>query len=113
MFLLFKIFSVCKLKRDSVTVIEAATRITYCYIKDCFTDKHDLTSNAVLCVIIADLCWSMAELLWQHSHEIIRIVCNYYFCLCIGTDKDAENLMKLFIKLGFYTNRYDNLTGKW
>ena len=102
----------CKLKRDSVTVIKAATRVTYCYIKYCFADKRDLISDAVLCIIIADLCWSMAGLLGQHSHEIISIVYIYYFCLWIGTDKDAENLMKLFIKLGFYTNRYDNLTGK-
>lgn len=30
----------------------------------------------------------------------------------VGTDRDAENLTKLFMWLGFYTNRYDNLTGK-
>ncbi len=30
----------------------------------------------------------------------------------VGTDKDAEALTKLFIKLGFYTNRYDDLTGR-
>ncbi len=30
----------------------------------------------------------------------------------VGTDRDAEALSKLFINLGFYTNRYDNLRGK-
>ena len=30
----------------------------------------------------------------------------------VGTDRDAEALMKLFIHLGFYTNRYDDLKGK-
>lgn len=30
----------------------------------------------------------------------------------VGTDRDAEALMKLFIYLGFYTNRYDNLKGR-
>ena len=30
----------------------------------------------------------------------------------VGTDRDAENLTKLLIWLGFFTNRYDNLTGK-
>ena len=28
-----------------------------------------------------------------------------------GTDRDAESLTRLFIHLGFYTNRYDNLKG--
>ena len=28
-----------------------------------------------------------------------------------GTDKDADALTRLFINLGFYTNRFDNLTG--
>jgi hypothetical protein len=30
----------------------------------------------------------------------------------IGTDKDAESLTRLFIYLGFYTNRFDNLKGQ-
>lgn len=30
----------------------------------------------------------------------------------VGTDRDADSLVKLFIYLGFYTNRYDDLTGK-
>ena len=30
----------------------------------------------------------------------------------MGTDKDADALVRLFIHLGFYTNRYDDLTGK-
>ena len=29
-----------------------------------------------------------------------------------GTDHDAEALTRLFIHLGFYTNRYDNLKGR-
>lgn len=29
----------------------------------------------------------------------------------IGTDRDAKALTRLFIYLGFYTNRYDNLKG--
>lgn len=30
----------------------------------------------------------------------------------VGTDRDAEALAKLFMHLGFYTNRYDDLKGK-
>lgn len=30
----------------------------------------------------------------------------------IGTDKDADALTRLFIFLGYYTNRFDNLTGR-
>ena len=30
----------------------------------------------------------------------------------VGTDRDADSLTRLFIHLGFYTNRYDNLKGK-
>lgn len=30
----------------------------------------------------------------------------------VGTDRDADSLTKLFMYLGFYTNRYDNLKGK-
>lgn len=30
----------------------------------------------------------------------------------VGTDRDAESLHRLFMYLGFYTNRYDNLKGK-
>ena len=29
----------------------------------------------------------------------------------VGTDKDADSLVRLFKYLGFYTNRYDNLNG--
>ena len=29
----------------------------------------------------------------------------------IGTEYDADSLQKLFVYLGFYTNRYDDLTG--
>ena len=30
----------------------------------------------------------------------------------VGTERDAEALTKLFIHLGFYTNRYDDLRGR-
>ena len=30
----------------------------------------------------------------------------------VGTDRDADALTKLFINLGFYTNRYDDLRGR-
>jgi len=30
----------------------------------------------------------------------------------VGTERDADALMKLFIYLGFYTNRYDDLKGR-
>ena len=30
----------------------------------------------------------------------------------VGTDVDAEQLTRLFLYLGFHTNRYDNLKGK-
>ena len=30
----------------------------------------------------------------------------------VGTDRDADALFDLFIKLGFYTNRFDNLKGR-
>lgn len=30
----------------------------------------------------------------------------------VGTNKDAENLTRLFVYLGFHTNRYDNLKGR-
>ena len=29
----------------------------------------------------------------------------------VGTDRDADALVKLFLHLGFYTNRYDDLKG--
>ena len=29
----------------------------------------------------------------------------------VGTDRDADALVKLFLYLGFYTNRYDDLKG--
>ena len=29
----------------------------------------------------------------------------------VGTDRDADSLVKLFLYLGFYTNRYDDLKG--
>ena len=29
----------------------------------------------------------------------------------VGTDRDADSLVRLFLYLGFYTNRYDDLTG--
>ena len=29
----------------------------------------------------------------------------------VGAEWDADSLEKLFVRLGFYTNRYDNLTG--
>lgn len=29
----------------------------------------------------------------------------------VGTDRDADSLVKLFLHLGFYTNRYDDLKG--
>ena len=39
---------------------------------------------------------------------------NFHFLFSLlGTDKDAESLTRLFIYLGFYTNRFDNLTGKY
>ena len=30
----------------------------------------------------------------------------------VGTERDADALTKLFIYLGFYTNRYDDLKGR-
>lgn len=30
----------------------------------------------------------------------------------VGTDRDADSLTRLFMHLGFYTNRYNNLKGK-
>lgn len=42
------------------------------------------------------------------------IVNNRDFCTGnnrVGTDNDADALQRLFAHLGFYTNRYDNLTG--
>jgi hypothetical protein len=30
----------------------------------------------------------------------------------VGTDVDAEMLVRLFVHLGFHTNRYDNLKGR-
>ena len=29
----------------------------------------------------------------------------------VGTDRDADSLVRLFLYLGFYANRYDDLTG--
>jgi hypothetical protein len=34
------------------------------------------------------------------------------YLFLLGTDKDAESLTRLFIYLGFYTNRFDNLKGQ-
>lgn len=50
------------------------------------------------------------------SPVIAIVVNNHYFIRhglkdLAGTDHDAEALTRLFIYLGFYTNRYDNLKG--
>ena len=51
------------------------------------------------------------------SSSVAGIIINNKHFTCgmkdrVGTDKDAEGLTKLFVHLGFYTNRYDNLKGK-
>ena len=50
-----------------------------------------------------------------HSHAGIVINNKNFTCGMknrVGTDRDADALVKLFIHLGFYTNRYDDLKGK-
>lgn len=48
---------------------------------------------------------------------LLAIIINNCYFTCgmktrVGTDIDAESLSRLFIYLGFHTNRYDNLKGK-
>lgn len=51
------------------------------------------------------------------STFFVGILINNKYFTCgmkdrVGTDRDADSLTKLFVHLGFYTNRFDNLKGK-
>lgn len=48
-----------------------------------------------------------------HQYHFTLIITIVIIIIILGTDKDAESLTRLFIYLGFYTNRFDNLKGTY
>jgi len=64
---------------------------------------------------LIDACGLPSYMMTSKPRGIGLIINNKIFTRGIknreGTDKDATALQRLFTYLGFYTNRYDNLTG--